>query len=136
MRILLTSRFIVGCLGQVLIAASAFAHHSFTAEFDAWNVIALTGTVTKVEWTNPHAHFFIDVGTGRGKMIHWDFELGSPNTLRRDGWAKNSLKVGDVVTVRGYRAKDGTNYGNAKEVTLSDHRRVFGGSSYDDVKPK
>jgi hypothetical protein len=114
MKILLTSRLTFGCLGLLQFAALALAHHSFTAEFDVWNVITLTGTVTKIEWTNPHAHFFMDVGGDRGKVLHWDLELGSPNTLLRDGWTRNSLKVGDVVTVRGYRAKDGANYGSAK----------------------
>jgi hypothetical protein len=111
------------------LLAPAFGHHSFAAEFDEKQSISLKGTVTKVEWTNPHAHFFIDVKDASGKAVNWDLELGSPNVLLREGWKRESLKEGDVVTVQGSRAKDGSNLVNARVVTLPDGQRVFAGSS-------
>jgi hypothetical protein len=107
------------------------AHHSFAAEFDVHSIFTMTGTVTKIQWTNPHAHFFIDVKDAKGQAASWDLELGSPNTLMRDGWSKTSLKIGDVVTVRGFRARNGSNFGSAKVIMLGS-QRLFGGSSYDD----
>ena len=83
----------------------------------------------KVEWTNPHAHFYISVKDDQGATANWEFEMGSPNALIRHGWNRNSLKPGDVVTVAGYLAKDGSKIANARSVTLADGRRVFAGSS-------
>jgi len=107
----------------------AAAHHSFTAEFDAAKPVKLTGTVTKIEWTNPHAYFFIDVRDESGKVTIWALEMGSPNGLMRQGWARTSLTIGDVVTVDGSRAKDGSNVANAKNVTLANGQRLFAASS-------
>jgi predicted methyltransferase len=92
----------------------------------------LTGTVTKLEWTNPHARFYVDVKDDKGKVTPWEFELAALNALIRKGWTRNSLKPGDVVTVEGYRAKDGSNLANATAVTLADGKKVFAASSHGD----
>jgi hypothetical protein len=108
---------------------SAYAHHSFAAEFDSDKPVQITGTVTKVEWTNPHVRFYVDVKNDRGEVVNWNIELGPPLILRRLGWRQDSLKLGDQVTVEGYLAKDGSSLANAKKVTLPDGRSVFAGSS-------
>ena len=117
--------------GLLLAAVPALAHHSFAAEFDQNKPITLVGVVTKVEWMNPHAHFYIDVKDESGKVSNWDLETGSPNALARRGWTRNSLKVGDAVTVQAFHAKDGSSLGSARTVTLSDGRKVFAGSADD-----
>jgi hypothetical protein len=111
------------------LAGSAAAHHSFAAEFDRDLPITVTGTVTKVEWANPHARFYIDAKDDGGKTVNWDFELASPNGLMRRGWNRNSMKLGDVVTVTGHRAKNNPLVGNASSVTLADGKKLFAGSS-------
>jgi hypothetical protein len=110
-------------------AAHAAAHHSFAAEFDANAPIELTGYVTKIEWANPHTFFYIDVKNEKGAYENWALEMGSPNGLMRRGWTRNTLKIGDVVTVTGSRAKDGSFKGNARSVVLSTGQRLFAGSS-------
>jgi hypothetical protein len=118
----------------VLTAVSplaALAHHSFSAEYDREKPIKLTGAVTKVEWTNPHARLYIDVKDDSGKVVNWDFELGPPNGLMRQGWNRNSLKAGQVVTVNGFLSKDEPHVANARSVFLPDGRQVFAGSSFD-----
>ncbi|MEP7313281.1 MAG: DUF6152 family protein [Pseudomonadota bacterium] len=106
-------------------AAPALAHHSFASEFDAAKHIKVTGTVTKVEWRNPHAYFYVDVEGEKGVVQNWAMELGSPNGLARRGWNRNSLKEGDVVTVEGSRARDGGLKGNASSVVMADGKRLF-----------
>ena len=117
-----------------LIAQPSAAHHSFAAEFDASSPIELTGTVTKVEWANPHTYFYMDVTSPKGAVESWAFEMGSPNGLMRRGWTRDSMKIGDVVTVTGSRAKDGSTKGNARSVVLSTGKRLFAGSSQDNAE--
>lgn len=106
-------------LGFSLLASSGLAHHAFSAQFDAEKPIKLIGTVTKVEWRNPHAWFYIDVEDDSENVTNWGMELASPNLLMRQGWARSSMKVGDAVTVDGFHARDGSNTGNARSVTLN-----------------
>jgi hypothetical protein len=112
-----------------LAAVPAVAHHSFAAEYDSKKPIEFSGTVTKVEWMNPHARFYVDVKDDAGKVTNWELELGSPNGLMRQGWTRNSMKIGDVVSVQGSMAKDGANLANARTVKLADGRRLFAGSA-------
>ena len=117
-----------------LAAQPIAAHHSFAAEFDANAPIELTGTVTKVEWANPHTYFYIDVTSPKGDVENWALEMGSPNGLMRRGWTRDSMKIGDVVTVTGSRAKDGSPKGNARSVVLSTGKKLFAGSSQDNAE--
>jgi hypothetical protein len=108
--------------GLLVATVPVLAHHSFSAEYDRAKTVELKGTVTKVEWMNPHARFYVDVKDDASKVTNWEFELGSPNGLMRQGWTRNSLKEGDVVTVNGSRAKDGSNLVNASTVVLGNGR--------------
>lgn len=118
--------------GLILAAVPVYAHHAFAAEYDRNKPVTLTGTVTKLEWLNSPARFYIDAkDETAGKIVNWDFELASPNGLMRRGWTRNSLKPGDSVTVTGFRAKSGLPVGNASTVTLADGKKVFAGSSLD-----
>jgi hypothetical protein len=119
----------VAAAGAIWLTSGASAHHSFAAEFDRNMPVTVTGTVTKVEWANPHARFYIDAKDEAGKTVNWDFELASPNGLMRRGWNRNSMKLGDVVTVTGHRAKNDPLVGNASSVTLADGKKLFAGSS-------
>jgi hypothetical protein len=116
--------------GLALLApVGALAHHSFAAEYDTKKPVTLKGTVSKVEWTNPHARFYIDVKDDSGAVTTWNLELASPNVLVRQGWNRHTLNVGDMVTVEGAQAKDGSQMANARTVTLADGKKVFAGSA-------
>jgi hypothetical protein len=119
----------VATFGLFAVTVPVLAHHSFAAEFDASKPIKLTGTVTKVEWQNPHTWLYIDVKDPKtGKVENWGLEMGSPNGLQRQGWTRDTMKVGMVVTVEGSQAKDGTNDGNARSVVVAG-KRLFAASS-------
>jgi hypothetical protein len=123
--------FVIAGFALLLAARPIVAHHSFAAEFDASKPFKMTGTVTKVEWMNPHTYFYIDVTDEKtNKVANWGMEMGSPNGLMRAGWTRNTMKVGDKVTVEGSLAKDGSHTGNARSVTLAESgQKLFAASS-------
>jgi hypothetical protein len=116
------------------VPTAVVAHHAFAAQFDRDQPVEVTGTVTKVEWMNPHARFYIDAPDPdrEDEVVNWNFELGSPNGLMRQGWRRDSLKAGDTVTVNGWRARNDPHVANARTVTNADGKRMFAASSADD----
>jgi DNA/RNA endonuclease YhcR with UshA esterase domain len=123
-------------IGLVVVATPVVAHHSFAAEYDANKNVTVKGSVTRIEWTNPHTHVYIDVKDDKGNVTSLNVELASPMVLVQNGWKANSLNVGEEVTVEGTMAKDGSNRANARAVTLADGRRVSAGSSGGDLPSK
>jgi hypothetical protein len=114
-----------------LRAPLAYAHHSFAAEYDANKPVKVTGVVTKVEWTNPHIWFYVDVKDDQGKVTNWGFSGGPPGVLQRRGISRDAMKKGDVVVVEGFRARDGSNNASGGRVTFTDGRSVFTASAED-----
>jgi hypothetical protein len=123
--------FAVLLVGLGLVASPLAGHHAFTAQYDEDQPIEFTGIVAKVEWMNPHAYFYVNVeDQATGEVVYWAAEMGSPTSLMRRGWTRNSMKIGDVVTVEGSRAKDGSALMNARSIVLTDSgQRLFAGSS-------
>jgi hypothetical protein len=130
-----TKCFMIGAGLVVAVAQSLSAHHSFGAEFDANKPVTLKGTVTNLEWTNPHIWVYLDVKDDQSGLQHWQCEGGPPNTLTRNGWTKDALKFGDQITIDGALAKDGSKTCNVRAVKLPDGRSVFAGSSGGDAPP-
>lgn len=111
--------------------ASSSAHHSFAATFDGTKAIRLVGTLVKIEWTNPHSYFYLDVKDDKGAAVRWALEAGAPGALSRRGFKRGDIKLGDTLIVDGYRAKDGSHLADARRVTLPDGRIVSGASAGD-----
>jgi hypothetical protein len=130
-----TRRFILLLGGLFVGGTSALAHHSFQAEYDRNQPITITGTVTLLEWTNPHARLYIDAVDEKGETVHWDLELGPPNGLMRLGWRRDSLQAGTMVTIEGFRSRTEEFVANVRSVKLSDGRQVCAGSSFDTNEP-
>jgi len=126
------SILVFGAIAIILTAGSRLlAHHSFAAQYDATKVIRLVGTLTKIEWTNPHTYFYVDVKDDSGRVVQWGLEGASPSSLSRRGFKRGDLKIGDTIIVDGYRAKDGSNLADARRVTLPDGRIISGASTGD-----
>jgi len=132
----MTARLVALVIGMALLPAAVpvGAHHGFSSEYDEKKPVTLTGVVSKLEWTNPHARFYIDVKDASGKVTNWNFELASLNSLRRNGWTQFTLKVGDVVTASGYAALSGVPMANASSVRLPDGTRLFAETSAPSVQ--
>lgn len=129
-----TTRLLAGAV--LCLAAPALAHHSFSAEFDQDKPITLTGTVTSVRWSNPHAWVYIDVKDDDGTVVNWAFETGAANQLYRRGWRREDLAAGTIVTIEGWLARNGTPTANAGRIMLPDGRRLFAGSPASEGGPQ
>lgn len=127
---------LVAAFGVMAAAGPVLAHHSFAAEYDGKELLTLTGVITKVEWTNPHMYFYVDVKDASGTVVNWAIEGYPPNTLKRTGFTKSDLKIGDTVTVTAYRAKDATNRVAGREVTFPDGSKKFAGPAAGSGPPR
>jgi hypothetical protein len=121
--------------GACLAVTPTLAHHSFAAEYDSKKPVTLKGIITKVDWTNPHVYFFIDVKDEKGDISNWGFEMGPPGLLQRAGWTRNTMKVGDEVIVEGTMAKDGSNQANARSVVMASTGKKLGAGSSEQTNP-
>jgi len=118
----MASLFVIAC------AASAAAHHAFSAEFDQNKPVLLEGALTKADWTNPHAWIYIDVKGADGNVVNWAIEMGPPNALLRRGWKKSSMQIGAIIKVEGFAAKNGKEFANATNITMPDGTKIFAGT--------
>jgi Family of unknown function (DUF6152) len=116
------------CLGVLMLTAAASAHHAFSAEFDQDKPVNLEGSVTKADWTNPHAWIYLDVKGADSKVVNWAIEMGPPNALLRRGWKKSSMEFGTVLKVEGFAAKNGKEFANATNITMPDGTKIFAGA--------
>src|SRR5262249_54110773 len=127
----------LACITTAALTTPLLAHHSFAAEYDSKQPVKLTGAVTKVEWMNPHVYFYIDVKDEQtGKVTNWAWEMCAPAVIQRSGWTRNSMKLGDLVTVEGSRAKTGLPHGNARSVTLAATGKKLGAGSSEGQYPE
>ena len=123
------------CIAALLLVLPVYAHHPFSAEYDANTPVNMMGTVTKVDWENPHTHIYMDVKGTSGETEHWTVELGNPKKLQDLGWKKDAtVKMGDMITVEGWKARDGSNRANANTITLAGGKKMACGSSYSEHK--
>jgi hypothetical protein len=125
------TRFAAVTIVILMASLRPIAHHSFAAQYDASKAIRITGTLTKVEWTNPHIYFYLDVKEENGQVVKWGCEAASPGALSRRGFKRSNLQIGDTLIVDGYRARDGSRLIDARRVTLPDGRIVSGASAGD-----
>ena len=133
---ILSGLLAAGLLAAAPMAVPAAAHHSFAAEYDSNKPLSITGAVTKIEWNNPHVYFYIDVRDEKtGKVTNWAFEMGAPAVIQRSGWTRNTMKIGDLVTVTGSQAKSGRPHGNARTVTMAKTGQRLGAGSSEGQPP-